>query len=215
MRAIENEAGTWEVLQFGRAVLTGPDTWALSHLLRGQAGTENAMRAPLAAGARVVLIDGALKQLSLRQADARLPFHYLWGPQDKPISDPAFQGAEKTFAAVGLRPYAPCHVRARWAGGDLELSWLRRDRAPASDDWGPEDIPLSEVGERYALEILGADGAVLRVVENLTASSFTYPAADIANDFPGGLPQPFRVRIYQISAVTGRGASADAALAPV
>ena len=213
--AIENEAGAWEVLQFGRAVLTGPDTWALSHLLRGQAGTESAMRAPLAAGARVVLIDGALKQLSLRQADSRLPFHYLWGPQDKPISDPAFQGAEKTFAAVGLRPYAPCHVRAHWAGGDLELSWLRRDRAPASDDWGPEDIPLSEQVERYALEILGADGAVLRAVENLTTPSFTYPAPDIASDFPGGLPQPFRIRIYQISAVTGRGAPADAALAPV
>ena len=41
-----NADGEWEVLQFASAVLTAPATYLLSGLLRGQAGTELAMRAP-------------------------------------------------------------------------------------------------------------------------------------------------------------------------
>ena len=44
--AIENADGDWEVLQFQSAVLTAPATYELSLFLRGQAGTEAAMRSP-------------------------------------------------------------------------------------------------------------------------------------------------------------------------
>jgi len=49
--ALQNADGEWEVLQFQSAVLTAPATYELSMLLRGQTGTEAAMRTPLAAGA--------------------------------------------------------------------------------------------------------------------------------------------------------------------
>jgi hypothetical protein len=91
--AVQGADGEWEVLQFADAELIAPQRWRLSRLLRGQAGSEGAMRDPVAAGARAVLLDSAPRQLSLQQNEYALPFHYLWGPQNKPVSDPAFQGA--------------------------------------------------------------------------------------------------------------------------
>ncbi len=210
--ALENEDGEWEVLQFANAELTAPNQWSLTKLLRGQAGTESAMRDPVFAGARVVLLDGSQKQLGLTLDQYNLPFNYLWGPQGKPISDPAWQGAAKQFAGVGLRPFAPCRLRAARSGSGIVLSWIRRDRSPGSDGWDQTEIPMSETGESYDVEILDGSGAVVRIVGALSTPSMTYAAGDIATDFPGGLPSPFRFNVYQLSATFGRGAKAGAAI---
>jgi hypothetical protein len=204
--AIQNADGGWEIVQFATATLTAPNQWTLTRLLRGQAGTEGAMRSPVASGARVVFLDGALKQLSLSQSEAVLPFHYLWGPQGKAISDPSYQGATLQFQAVGLRPYAPCQLRAVYDGsGDIVLGWIRRDRAPSSDSWDQTEIPLSESAEAYDVEILDGSGNVARTFSSLGAATATYTAAEIAADFPSGLPSPFRFTVYQLSTVLGRG----------
>jgi hypothetical protein len=200
------------VLQFANAELTAPNQWSLTKLLRGQAGTESAMRDPVFAGARVVLLDGSQKQLGLTLDQYNLPFNYLWGPQGKPISDPAWQGAAKQFAGVGLRPFAPCRLRAARSGSGIVLSWIRRDRSPGSDGWDQTEIPMSETGESYDVEILDGSGAVVRIVGALSTPSMTYAAGDIATDFPGGLPSPFRFNVYQLSATFGRGAKAGAAI---
>lgn len=211
--ALENEDGEWEVIQFANADLTAPKQWSLTKLLRGQAGTESAMRDPVPAGARVVLLDGAQKQLALTLDQYNLPFNYLWGPQGKAISDPAFQGATQQFAGVGLRPYAPCQLRAARSGDDVALSWIRRDRSPGSDGWEQTEIPMSETSERYDVEILDAVGDVARTISAVTTPSFTYTAADIATDLPGGLPSPFRFNVYQLSTTVGRGPKATASFA--
>jgi len=208
--AIENEDGAWEILQFANAALTAPDTWMLSRLLRGQAGSEGAMRDPVLAGARVVVLNEALQQLSLSQSQYALAFHYLWGPKGKPVSDSSWQGGELQFEGVGLRPLAPCQLRAVYdASGNLNLSWIRRDRSPSSDSWDQTDIPMSETTEAYDIEILDGAGAVKRTI-NTVSPSQTYTAAQIAADFPSGLPSPFRFTVYQLSAVTGRGAGKTA-----
>jgi hypothetical protein len=69
--AIENADHEWEIVQFRDAELVGPLQWKLTTLLRGQAGTESAMRNPVAAGARVVVLDRALPQLHLTLVRAR------------------------------------------------------------------------------------------------------------------------------------------------
>ncbi|HEY1632988.1 MAG TPA: glycoside hydrolase/phage tail family protein [Rhizomicrobium sp.] len=202
---IQNADGGWEVLQFADAVLTAPGEWALSRLLRGQAGTEGAMRAPVASGARVVVLNAALKQSAIPRDQYALPFHYLWGPPDKPVSDPAWQSAEEQFAGAGLRCFAPCQLRAAYAGSDLALRWIRRDRSLGSDSWDQTEIPMSETAESYDVEILDAGGAVKRTVPSVATTSLTYTAAQIAADFPSGLPSPFRFAVYQLSSVVGRG----------
>jgi len=205
--AIQNASGDWEVLQFENATLTTPGQWTLTKLLRGQAGTENAMGSPVSAGARVVVLNTALVQLDIPQDQYALPFNYLWGPQNKPISDPSYQAAAEQFAGVGLRPFAPCQLKAVYAsdGSDLSLSWIRRDRSPGSDTWDQTEIPMSESSESYDLEILDGSGNVVRTFSSLSSSSTTYTAADIAADFPSGLPSPFRFTAYQLSSVFGRG----------
>jgi len=210
--ALENEDGEWEVIQFAQAELTAPGQWTLSRLLRGQAGTESAMRDPVPAGARVVLLDGAQKQLSLTLDQYNLAFNYLWGPQGKAISDPAYQGAAKQFAGVGLRPFAPCQLRAAYTGSDIALSWIRRDRSPGSDGWEQTEVPMSETAEAYDVEILDISGTVARSFNGLSSPALTYTSSEIAADFPGGLPSPFRFNVYQLSSTVGRSPKATAAI---
>jgi hypothetical protein len=163
------------------------------------------MRDPVAAGARVVILNGALKQLGIPQDQYALAFNYLWGPQGKPLSDPAYQGATLQFDGIGYRPYAPCQLNAVYAGGNLALSWIRRDRSPAADSFEQTEIPLSESSESYDVEILDGSGAVKRTFASVPSPLLMYAAAEIASDFPSGLPSPFRFAVYQLSAVFGRG----------
>ena len=70
---------------------------------------------------------------------------------------------------------------------------------------------MSEAREAYDLEI--CDGAtVVRSFNGLTGHSCVYAAADQAADFPAGLPNPLTIRVYQLSAVTGRGRQAEESL---
>jgi hypothetical protein len=212
--ALQNADGEWEVLQFATATLTGPGEWTLSRLLRGQGGTEGAMRSPVAAGARVVLLDSALMQLGLLQAEYALPFNYLYGPQGKPISDPAYQSASLEFQGIGLRPFAPAQLSAVYDGsGNLLLNWIRRDRDPMSESWDQVEIPLSESAEAYDVEILDAALNVIRTFSSVPAPSLTYTAAQIATDFPSGLPSPLRFAVYQLTSVYGRGVGKTASIA--
>jgi hypothetical protein len=170
------------------------------------------MRAPVPAGARVVVLDDALAQLGLSAGEARRPFHYLWGPASRPLSDVSWQGAQKTFEGTALIPLAPCHLGFAWNGGDLVLSWRRRDRAPSAASIALPQTAMSEAREAYDLEICGDDGAVVRRFAAITQHSQTYTAAQQAADFPAGLPNPLIIRVTQLSAVTGRGRPAEEAL---
>ena len=208
--AVQNADGAWEVVQFATATLTAPNAWTLSRLLRGQAGTESAMRDPVAAGARVVLLDGAPAQLDLKQNEATLPFHYAWGPPAKPLSDPSWQTTTQQFSAIGLRPLSPVHLAAHWQGGDLALGWIRRTRL-GGDSWDQTEVPLSEETENYDIEILNASGNVIRTLSSSTPS-LTYTAAQIAPDFPSGLPTPFSFTVYQLSSAFGRGVGTTASI---
>ncbi|MBU6445168.1 MAG: glycoside hydrolase TIM-barrel-like domain-containing protein [Alphaproteobacteria bacterium] len=206
--AVQNADGAWEVLQFASATLTAPNSWTLTGLLRGQAGTEGAMRDSVAAGARVVVLDGAPKQLALTQSQYALPFHWLYGPQGKPISDSSYQSAALQFQGIGLRPYSPAQVTAEKSGGDLVFGWIRRTRL-GGDSWDQSEVPLAEETEAYELDIYNGS-AVVRTL-SAAAPAATYAAAAIAADFPGGLPSPLTVAVYQLSTAFGRGAGKQAA----
>jgi hypothetical protein len=203
--AIQNPDGDWEIVQFANATLTAPGAWQLTKLRRGRRGTESAMRNPVPAGARVVVLDAALAQLSLSEAEARLPHTFTYGPQGKPLSDPAFQSVSCGFKTTGLIPFAPCQVRFAWsANGDLLIFWRRRDRAPAAASIATLPTPMSEATEAYDLEIL-SNGTVVRSFLSIPQPSQLYTLAQQQADFPSGLPNPLAVNLYQRSAAVGRG----------
>lgn len=205
--AVEASAGRWEILQFRSAELIGAREYRLSDLLRGQRGTEADMAPVASAGARVVVLDpDALAVLPLSSEQRLRAFSYRYGPGPHGHDHYTFAEETRAFAGIGLRPYAPVHLRARrGAGGDIAVSWIRRTRI-GGDVWDNSDVPLGEEAERYELDILDG-GAVVRTL-TAAAPSAVYTAADETADF--GAPQGSHTfRLAQISAAFGRGAARE------
>lgn len=199
--AVETDGGDWEVIGFAEAVLVGPGRYRLNHLLRGLEGTGAAMGA-IAAGRRVVVLDGRCQALPVEQAllGETRNLRVFSGSND--LAGRALEAGAGPAVAL---PLAPVHLRAeRRDNGDVELRWTRRSRADG-DGWGVVDSPLEHVPERYAVTILDG-GAPLRQFDCL-APQVTYSAAQQAAD-SGGVGR-FDYTVHQVSAVLGAGHVAE------
>jgi hypothetical protein len=208
--AIESAPGVWEIVQAGAAELLAPGRYRLTRLLRGQRGTEGAMGNPAPAGARVVVLDDALASLPIAEADLGIPWNWRIGPASRPVSDETYVAQAFTPEGVGLRPFSVAHVEQPWrrprTPGDLTIRWTRRSRALAADSWGGLEVPLA----RGARSLRGRDprrrhreaGA-----ERATTSA-VYTAAQQTADWgaPLGPGDTLDIRIFQLSALVGRGA---------
>ena len=88
----------------------------------------------------------------------------------------------------------------------MTIRWTRRSRALAADSWGAVDAPLTEEMEAYEVEIL--DGATVKRVLSATTTSAIYTAAQQTSDWGGPLApgDTLDIRIFQLSALIGRGA---------
>lgn len=176
--AVRSDAGNWEIIQFENAEEIAPGRWRLDSLLRGQAGTDDAMRAGAASGAAFIVLDGTVRSLGLSLDEAGRAFNWIAEATGGLAGAPApvvFAGGERA-----LTPLSPVHLRAERRAEGVNLSWIRRGRLSA-DSWTPAEIANDEGFERYRVDIL--DGAtVIRTVET-TAPEWLYPAADELADF--------------------------------
>ena len=207
---VENADGEWELLQYATAVMIGARSWRLTGLLRGQRGTEHAMRNPVGAGARIIVPNTAIQATSITTAMLGLPLNWRVGPSDRDVGSPDYIDQAVTMNGKGRRPLAPVHLRAhQQVGGDFLLTWIRRTRI-GGDSWDQIDVPMGEDVERYSLDILDAGGStVLRTVSDLSAATFTYTASMQSADF-GSVQSSIKWRVYQLSATYGRGSPASA-----
>jgi hypothetical protein len=130
------------------------------------------------------------------------------GPAALAVDDPALAERVEAFRGVGLRPYAPVHLRARRAGpgAALGVRWIRRSRL-AGDDWEAFEVPLGEESERYLVRVIW-NGDIAREAVT-TAPEWTYETAAQAAD---GVTGPFELRVAQVSAVWGPGPFARCAV---
>uniref|UniRef100_UPI0037CA4AD4 hypothetical protein n=1 Tax=Roseovarius salis TaxID=3376063 RepID=UPI0037CA4AD4 len=96
---------------------------------------------------------------------------------------------------------------------DLTIHWTRRSRALSADSWSGLEVPLAEDMEVYEVEIL--DGATVKRVLSTTTTSAVYTAADQTADWgaPLGPGDTLDIRIFQLSALVGRGAPKTVTLA--
>jgi hypothetical protein len=141
------------------------------------------------------------------EADLGIPWNWCIGPASRPVSDETYVAQSFAPEGVGLRPFS---VEQPWrrprTPGDLTIRWTRRARALSADSWGAVDVPLAEETEAYEVEIL--DGATVQRVLVSATTSAVYTAAQQSADW-GALLGPgdsLTVRIYQLSALVGRGA---------
>jgi hypothetical protein len=165
---------------------------------------------PATAGARVVVLDASLASLPIAQADLGIPWNWRIGPASRPVSDETYVAQAFPPVGVGLRPFSVARVEQPWrtprTSGDLTVRWTRRSRALAADSWGGLEVPLAEELEAYEVEIL--DGASVKRVLSVNTTSATYTADQQTADWgaPLGPSDTLDIRIFQLSALIGRGA---------
>ena len=193
------EAGPWELFQFAEAALLSPGRWALSRRLRGQLGTDGVMPPVWPAGSTVVAIDGAPRQIALAPAARGLSRDYRIGPASRSYQDQSYTHLVRAFEGVGLRPYAPVHLRARRdAEGAVLLTWVRRTRIDG-DSWEGLDVPLGETEERYLVRF--SRGGEVFSEATSTAPVRVLSAAEL--DALG--PLPITAEVAQVSDRFGTG----------
>lgn len=196
-----------ELIQFKNAVLTAPNTYTLSGLLRGRRGTEWAMSTHVA-NDRFVLLTQTTTYLEAAPSSeyglARLYAGATFGGYLADAVDVSF-----TNTAVAQKPYSPVLLGGgRDAAGNLTINWTRRTRIGGSWNNGT-DVPLGEASESYDVEIWNAGYTVLkRTFSALSSPTAAYTSAQQVTDF-GSNQATVYVRIYQNSATVGRGSKLE------
>jgi hypothetical protein len=199
----DGSSDRWEVIQFARAELVGPRTYDLSHRLRGQLGTDAVAAQDWPAGSYVVLLNEALVQLDLSPDERGLARHYRVGAAARGVDDRNTIHRVEAFAGIGLRCFAPAHLRAALlADGSVAVTWIRRTRIEG-DSWDAQDVPLGEDREAYVVRVL-VEGEIRR--EALVSEpAWAYTAQMRAADAVSGA---FELQVAQMSDRFGPGAFA-------
>jgi hypothetical protein len=195
--------GNWELFQFADAELVAPQTYELRFRLRGQAGTESVMPQEWPEGSYLVLMDRGPEQIDLPLSSRGLARTYRIGAARLGFDAVSVVEQVRVFQGIGLRPYAPVHLRAEpLANGGLVLTWVRRTRVDG-DTWESVEAPLGEETEAYRLEIWAGNLRVRSV--DLTVPRYIYTDADWTADRLNG---PLEMRVSQLSNQFGSGPSA-------
>ena len=176
---VETTAG-WELIQYREAELVDEEIYKLSGLLRGQQGSDDALAAGAAEGARILFLTGAEQRLDV--ADWERGLLLEWRAWRGAADNVATWNTQLEHHAVAAQMWSPAHLAARWSGTDLEFCWVRRARK-GGDAWTPGEPP-HEVPEAYRVRVSEA-GGILREWD-VAASPTTYDSAQQAADFPLG-----------------------------
>lgn len=195
----DGSTGHWEIIQFRDANLVAQDTYTLTNLLRGQAGSDAIVSAPWPTGSWFVLLNGAVSQIEYASNLRGIDQNFLIGPANTTYDHPSFLKRQHAFEGNGLRPLSPVHLKVEDKTSTHEVSWIRRSRIEG-DDWGAGDIPIGEESESYILRVKSGS-SVLRE-ELLTQTQWSYPEAIRASDGVFGI---YTIEVAQVSARYGVG----------
>ncbi len=195
----------FELLQFQSATLIAPNTYRLTGLLRGLAGSAQEMLALRAPGQRLVLFNAAVVQAVVSLSDAGLASTWRIGPQQLDHGHDAYVELALAGSLKALRPLAPVRLVGSASASGIDLTWTRQSRNGA-DSWDLSEIPLGEDIERYRVTIL--DGTTVKREVEIDEASYLYSAAAMAADF-GGVPPFFTTRVAQLSATFGAGSATE------
>ncbi|ANL84684.1 hypothetical protein AMC81_CH01903 [Rhizobium phaseoli] len=113
----------------------------------------------------------------------------------------------QTLVGRAEMPFPPLHLNAVIDGSDIDLSWDWRSRLYAGSILpGSDNSPLGEAALEFEIDIM--NGSTVKRTLTATTNSKTYLDADITTDF-GSMPDDLTFRVYQISALVGRGYVAE------
>lgn len=197
----------WEIVQFANAEQISSTRWQLSRLLRGRRGTEHVIGSSRAGDALVMLSTGDLNRVILQTSEIGATRVYRATSIGASFSSGATQGF--VGRGMALKPFSPVRLVAkRETGGDIVISWIRRNRLGRTLMSGVI-LPMSEATLAFQIDIIDPTSPASPevVMRTLTSSSASvrYTAAEQHADFGSPLPITVKVAVYQMSAVVGRG----------
>lgn len=195
--AVQATDGEWEILQFETATLIAPGQYDLTGLRRALRGTDGQM--VHSAGARAILLNGAIGRVDYPLVQRGKPAEYRYGPSTRAVDDVLFAQVSRSFSGVGLRPFSPIDLKVvREGNNDLTISWSRRDR----NDFDPSSAkPMSEMSEEYDVEITSGAGRTL----SSGSESVVYSSADQTVDGLALTAPTLEFEVFQVSQTFGRG----------
>lgn len=200
-----------EILLCRDATLTAPGKYRLSTFLRARGGTDQYL-ATHAIGEAVVLLSlDALKRVGSTAGEIGIARTYKAPGFGQALVDAS--AIEFTDSGVSLKPLAPVHLAGgRNAAGDVLGTFVRRTRI--GGEWRDYvDAQLGEASEAYEVDIYtnSTYSTIKRTLAGLSSPAFTYTSAQQVTDF-GSNQATVYVRVYQISAVVGRGFACQGAI---
>lgn len=190
-----------EVLQFATATDKGNGVWGLTELLRGQRGTEWAMKTHVRGERFVRLKSAAIKRVTHENAYLNKEGRFL----SLTIGDQVEAAVPFFFTNTGRSqmPYAPIIRYARRDDvGDISMEWVPRARRNGSMVDGTT-VSIDQPYEKYEIDLLDGE-TVVQTISLHDVRTTTILHADLETWF-GTVPDQIGINLYQIGEVVGRG----------
>ncbi|MBA2704811.1 MAG: hypothetical protein H0U60_13280 [Blastocatellia bacterium] len=174
-----------EYIQYGTVVSLGSNQYRLSHLLRGQRGTD-AFWEMHAIGERAVLDNGGIHRFAL-PSDFTTGLILLKAVGDgQTHTDVTTATTVRVYGRETLE-YAGCNLAGtRDGSNNLTLTWRRRARKHGDDDWmDGASLPLDTILERYQVFPLSSAGTAITAITQaeqavVTAAGHGLAVGDLA-----------------------------------
>lgn len=196
--------GRWEMCSARNCELQPNGSYLLTDWLRGRFGTEWAMTTHQSGDYLVLMSDPDVLFVSYPSASIGVEMGYRGVTAGDSIDSTSTRN--ETYNAVNLTPLSPVYLNGNQhpVSEDWSLSWIRRGRL--SPEWRNNvDVPVGEVSESYEVDIF-SDNSYTTLKRTLTTSTpdVVYTAAQQIEDFTETVNVIY-VRVYQMSAIVGRG----------
>lgn len=204
-------AGRWEIIAAAKCTLVTGTSYTLRDFLRGCFGTEWAMSLHSVGDAIILLDTAEIAAFELETGAIGVTQQYRAITEDRDISTDS--NLPYAYAGVNLRPLSPVYLKGSIspATSDWTLETLRRTRK--GGEWRDYvDADLGESVEQYQFDIF-ADGTYTTVKRTITSAMNTcqYLSTEQVADF-GSNQTTLYVKVYQMSAIMGRGYGLTATL---
>lgn len=192
--------GRWEIIRYQNATLQSGGTYLVSDFIRGDKGTEWATGLHQVGDYFVLLDDPDNAFIGMPGSLIGAPLTYRGITMGRDIS--TGDDVDFTYQGVNLETLSPVSAKGFRVSGDLSITWTRRSRL--SGNWWTTGVPapIGEDSESYEIDIM--DGATVKRTISSSTTNAVYTSAQQVADF-GSPQQSISLRIYQLSAVVGRG----------